>query len=54
MKNEIVIYQTDSSAERIDVQIDAERETIWLSQKQLGVLFGKDTDTIGLHLKNIF
>lgn len=54
MKNEIVIYQADSSAERIDVQIDAERETIWLSQKQLGVLFGKDTDTIGLHLKNIF
>jgi hypothetical protein len=54
MKNEIVIYQTDSSAERIDVQIDAERETIWLSQKQMGVLFGKDTDTIGLHLKNIF
>jgi hypothetical protein len=54
MKNEIVIYQTESSAERIDVQIDAERETIWLSQKQMGVLFGKDTDTIGLHLKNIF
>ena len=54
MKNEIVIYQADSSAERIDVQIDAERETIWLSQKQMGVLFGKDTDTIGLHLKNIF
>ena len=54
MKNEIVIYQTDSSAERIDVQIDAERETIWLSQKQMGILFGKDTDTIGLHLKNIF
>jgi hypothetical protein len=54
MKNEIVIYQADSSAERIDVQINAERETIWLSQKQMGVLFGKDTDTIGLHLKNIF
>jgi len=54
MKNEIVIYQADSSAERIDVQIDAGRETIWLSQKQMGVLFGKDTDTIGLHLKNIF
>jgi hypothetical protein len=51
MKNEIVIYQADSSAERIDVQIDAERETIWLSQKQMGVLFGKDTDTIGLHLQ---
>lgn len=54
MKNEIVFYQADSNAERIDVQIDAERETIWLSQKQMGVLFGKDTDTIGLHLKNIF
>jgi hypothetical protein len=54
MKNEIVFYQVDSSAERIDVQINTERETIWLSQKQMGVLFGKDKDTIGLHLKNIF
>lgn len=26
----------------------------WLSQVQMAELFGKDTDTIGLHLKNIY
>jgi hypothetical protein len=38
------------------VQLDAqlEKETIWLSQKQMGQLFGKNTDTIGLHIRNAF
>jgi len=31
-----------------------ENETLWLSQAQMAELFEKDTDTIGLHLKNIF
>ena len=26
----------------------------WLSQVQMAELFGKDTDTIGLHLKNVY
>jgi hypothetical protein len=54
MKNEIIIYQADEISEHIEVRIDEESETIWLTQKQMGVLFDKDTDTIGLHLKNIF
>lgn len=54
MKNEILIYQADEISEHIEVRIDEECETIWLTQKQMGVLFDKDTDTIGLHLKNIF
>ena len=29
-------------------------ETFWLSQKQMAELFDKDSDTIGLHFKNIF
>ena len=29
-------------------------KTVWLSQKQMSQLFEKNTDTIGLHLKNIF
>ena len=28
--------------------------TIWLSQKQMAELFDKDSDTIGLNLKNIY
>lgn len=54
MKNEILLYQSNELAEHIEVRIDEERETIWLTQKQMGFLFEKDTDTIGLHLKNIF
>jgi hypothetical protein len=54
MKDEIVLYQSDELSEHIEVRIDDEKETIWLTQKQMGLLFDKDTDTIGLHLKNIY
>jgi hypothetical protein len=54
MKGEIVLYQSDEPSEHIEVRIDDEKETIWLTQKQMGLLFDKDTDTIGLHLKNIY
>lgn len=52
MKNEILLYQSDEIAEHIEVRIDDEKETLWLTQKQMGILFEKDMDTIGLHLKN--
>ena len=44
------------SQQRWQTQIEVKfgGETIWLSQRQMSDLFGKDTDTIGLHLKNIF
>ena len=51
-ESEIVIYH--SSEEIAEIQVRLEGETIWLSQKQTADLFEKDTDTIGLHLKNIF
>lgn len=54
MKNEIILYQPNELADHIEVRIDKENETIWLTQKQMGVLFEKDSDTIGLHIKNIF
>lgn len=54
MKNEIILYSPDELTEHIEVRIDSDKETIWLTQKQMGVLFDKDTDTIGLHLKNIY
>ncbi len=34
--------------------MDSQRDTIWLSQGQMAELFDKDSDTIGLHLKNIY
>ncbi len=52
MQNEIIIYQTVDNQTEIQVQFD--NQTVWLSQKQMAELFDKDSDTIGLHLKNIF
>lgn len=51
-QNKIIIYQTDDGQSQIDVRLD--EETIWLSQKQMGKLFEKNSDTIGLHIKNIY
>lgn len=46
------IYQSNDGQTQIEVRL--EHETLWLSQAQLAELFEKDSNTIGLHLKNIF
>jgi prophage maintenance system killer protein len=51
-KSKIKIFKTSQGRTRIEVKL--EKETVWLSQKQMAELFEKNTDTIGLHLKNIF
>lgn len=51
-KGNIVIYQTPEHETIVDVRF--EKETVWLSQKLMAELFDKDSDTIGLHLRNIF
>ncbi len=38
----------------IKVNVFLENETIWLTQKSIGELFGKSKSTISEHLKNIF
>ena len=37
----------------LDVRVDAEKETVWLTQAEMADLFGVNVDTIGLHLRNI-
>lgn len=49
---QIAIYQTEDGRTQIDVRF--EQDTLWLSQAQMAELFDKDSDTIGLHLKNIY
>ena len=51
-KGEIVIYQTPDKKVKIDVSLD--RETVWLTQKQMSLLFNKDVRTINEHVKNIY
>lgn len=50
--NEIEIYKAKDA--QIEVRVHFKQETVWLSQRQMAELFDKDSDTIGLHLKNIF
>jgi prophage maintenance system killer protein/transcriptional regulator CtsR len=50
--SEIKIYQVEDGQTEIEVKLHD--ETVWLSQKQMAELFDKDSDTIGLHLKNIY
>ena len=52
MENQqIIIYQNESNA---SIQIKLENQSLWLSQVQMAELFEKDSDTIGLHLRNIY
>ena len=38
---------------QLDVRTDLENETVWLTQKEIALLFGVSTDNIGLHISNI-
>lgn len=51
-KQELVIYQTEDGSISIDVKID--NETVWLSQKQMIELFGRDQSVISRHINNVF
>ena len=46
----IFSYQTGGDG----VEIRVQDGTVWLSQRNLGLLFDTSSDNIGLHLKNIF
>lgn len=52
MNSEILIYQNPDGNIKIDVRL--EDETVWLTQSQMGQLFGKDKRTISEHIRNIF
>ena len=50
-ENQIVVYQPDETV-RLDVRL--ENRTVWLSQKQMAVLFGCSSENIIVHLKKIY
>ena len=43
---------TDNDFE-LDVRADSENETVWLTQKEMALLFAVSVDNISLHIKNI-
>ena len=52
MKNEIILYRPNETAEHIEVLI--ENETVWLNQIQMAMLFGQTKQNISLHINNCF
>jgi hypothetical protein len=49
--SEIVIY--NSSENTIELQVNFDNETVWLSQKQMAELFGRNRVAITQHIGNI-
>ncbi len=52
MNSEILIYQNPDGNIKIDVRL--EEETVWLTQDQMAMLFGKARTTITEHIQNVF
>ena len=51
-QNPIEIYQAQDGTTQVEVRF--ENDTVWLSQAQMAMLFGKDIRTINEHITNIF
>ncbi|TYT73853.1 virulence RhuM family protein [Desulfobotulus mexicanus] len=50
--SEIIIYTASDGTTKLQVQL--ENETVWLTQDQMAMLFGKAKSTINEHIKNIY
>jgi prophage maintenance system killer protein len=51
-KNSVVLYQAPDGSSSLEVRLD--RETVWLTQDQMGELFGRERSVITKHLRNVF
>ena len=51
-KGEIIIYKTSKNEVALDVRL--EKDTVWLTQNQIALLFGTKRPAITKHLNNIF
>lgn len=49
---EIVLYEAQNGEVRVDVRLD--HETVWLTQEQMGRLFGRERSVITKHVRNVF
>jgi len=50
--SEIIIYTAPDGSTKLQVQL--EDETVWLTQDQMAMLFGKAKSTINEHIKNVY
>ena len=52
LRAEIVLYQADGA--NVPVSVRYMNDTMWLTQREMGELFGVDRAVVSKHLKNIF
>lgn len=52
IQNKIIIYKDKAGKTQIDVKV--EKETLWLTQKQIAELFDVNVPAVNKHLINIF
>ena len=50
MKNEIIIFEN----QEVKLEVNMKDETVWLSQEQMGRLFGKARSTINEHVRKMY
>ena len=50
MKNEIIIFENQD----IKLEVNLKDETVWLTTKQMSILFNKEESNIRRHIINIF
>ena len=51
-QHDLVIFQ--EAGQPVEVRLDTRRDTVWLSQRQMGALFDTTPENVLMHLKNIF
>lgn len=51
---EMVLMRYDGENAPIDFNVDWTHETVWATQRQMAELFGKDADTIGHHIAQLY
>lgn len=49
---DLILYTTEDG--RSQIKLRAKDQTVWLSQREMSLLFDVSTDNVGLHLKNLF
>jgi len=50
MQNQIIVYNNGE----LELKVSVKNETIWLTQKQIALLFEKDLRTVNEHIKAIY
>ena len=50
-KGEIILYQPNDT---VAVEVRLKEETVWLTQEQMSLLFGRERSVITKHIRNIF